>query len=176
MLGSVIIEVLLVCIFILIDNFNLIAWRSLGSVAIIFGYSIPCLFYARIFDKDNYKNIAIVGVCLACISALIDILALWNIITQSEFLLKTSGVFSVITWALAYISWVLSYTIDNNIFNIFKKISITLTAILSFLLTMSIWTDYFEGFLLRFYYILIVLTIGSFICLLILIKITNSNK
>ena len=44
MLGSVILEAILVCIFILIGSFDDVTWKSLESVGIIFGYSIPCLF------------------------------------------------------------------------------------------------------------------------------------
>ena len=172
MLGSVILEAILVCIFILIGSFDDVTWKSLESVGIIFGYSIPCLFYSKIYDDEKYKYIAISGASVVCVSALISILGLWDLISEGEFLGKTFGTFNVIIWMLAFVSWILSYISVNNLLNLFKKISIPLIAILSFFITIIIWTESFpEGFLGRLYYVLMVLTVGSFICTLILTRI-----
>ena len=172
MLGSVILEAILVCIFILVGSFDNVTWKSLGSVGIIFGYSIPCLFYSKIYDDEKYKYIAISGASVACVSALISILDLWNLISEGEFLGKVVETFNVIIWMLAFISWILSYISVNSLLNLFKKISISLISLLSFFITIIIWTESFpKGFLARLYYVLIVLTVGSFICTLILTKI-----
>ena len=172
MLGSVILEAILVCIFILIGSFDDVTWRSLASVGIIFGYSIPCLFYSKIYDNEKYKYIAIGGASIVCISALISILGLWDLIGNSEILGKIVGTFNVAIWMLAFISWILSYISVNNLLNLFKKISISLISLLSFFIIIIIWSESFpEGFLARLYYVLIVLTVGSFICTLILTRI-----
>ena len=172
MLGSVILEAILVCIFILVGSFDDVTWKSLGSVGIIFGYSIPCLFYSKIYDDEKYKYIAISGASVVCVSALISILGLWDLISEGEFLGKIVETFNVIIWMLAFISWILSYISVNSLLNLFKKVSISLISLLSFFITIIIWTDSFpEGFLARLYYVLIVLTVGSFICTLILTRI-----
>ena len=171
MLGSVILEVILVCLFILIGIFDDMAWRSLGSVAIIFGYSIPCLFYSKIYDNERYKFIATSGAIVVCISALISILWLWNFIDNSEILIEIVATFNVIIYTLAFVSWLLSYVSVNNLLKSFKEISISLITVLSFFNIIIIWSSFPEDFLLRLYYVLSVLTIGSSICTLILIQI-----
>ena len=55
MLGSVIAEVILVCLFILAGHFDDFAWRTTASVSMLFLYSIPCLFYSKIYDY-KFKN------------------------------------------------------------------------------------------------------------------------
>ena len=172
MLGSVILEAILVCIFILVGSFGDVTWKSLGSVGIIFAYSIPCLFYSKIYDDEKYKYIAISGACVVCVSALISILSLWNLISEGVFLAKIVGTFNVTILMLAFVSWILSYISVNSLLNLFKKVSISLISLLSFFITIIIWTESFpEGFLARLYYVLIVLTVGSFICTLILTRI-----
>ena len=169
MLGSIILEVILVCIFILIGSFDDIAWEALGSVGVIFGYSIPCLFYSRIYDDKKYKYIAIIGASIACVTALITILGLWHLINQSELLIKIVGTFNVVVCMLAFISWILSYISVNKILNIFKKVSISLISLLSLFIIIIIWAGGLQkDLLIRLFYVLIVLTVGSFICTLIL--------
>ena len=172
MLGSVILEALLVCIFILVGNFDEIAWRAIDSVGIIFIYSIPCLFYSKIYNDEKYKYIVISGSVIVCISALINILSLWDLFIQGEFFEKLIVTFNVMIWMLAFISWILSFVSANNLLNLFKKINMFLILSLSCYITITTWTEFFpQGFLARLYYVLIVLTIGSFICILILKKI-----
>lgn len=170
MLGSIILEAILVCIFILIGSFEAFAWKSLLSVGIIFFYSIPCLFYSRIYDNEKYKYIAIIGSSLVCISTLIGVLDIWELSIFGIFG-NTAETIYVIMWMLAFVSWILSYTSVNNLLSMFKKISILLITILSFFITIDIWVDIPGGFLQKLYYVLIVLTISSFICILILTKI-----
>ena len=113
-----------------------------------------------------------VSVSVVCVSALISILGLWDLISEGEFLGKVVGTFNVIIWMLAFISWILSYMSVNSLLNLFKKVSISLILLLSFFTTIIIWIERFpEGFLARLYYVLIVLTVGSFICTLILTRI-----
>ncbi len=171
MLGTIILEVVLVCLFILIGNFDSVTLSALGSVSIIFGYSIPCLFYSKIYDDEKYKYIAISGASLACLSALISILNLWNLINWGELLSQITATVNVIVWMLALVSWILSYVSVNNLFNLFKKVSISLITILSLFIIVITWSSYPAGFLSRLYYVLVVLTAGSFICTLILTKI-----
>lgn len=169
-LGSIILEAVLVCVFILIGNFDTLAWRALGSVGIIIGYSIPCLFYSKIYDDEKYKYIAICGTTITCITVLISILRLWDLIGDGgDFLENLLGSFNVIIWLLVLISSLLSFKSGKKLLNIFKYISIYLMVLLALFINVIIWTETFpEGFLSRLYYILIVLTVGSFICTLIL--------
>lgn len=176
MLGSIILEAILVCIFILIGDFDSFAWNALGSVALIFCYSIPCLFYSKIYDNEKYRYIANIGASLACILALVQILLLWKIITAGIFLTQISSSIAILVYLLAAISWILSITTLNKLLENFKNISITLSILLSSFRILSIWNENFlEGFLLRLFYVLIVLTIGSFICTLILKRIYNKE-
>ena len=176
MLGSIILEVVLVCLFILIGSFDDVAWKSLGSVGIIFLYSIPCLFYSRIYDNEKYRNIVFVGTTAVCISAVLWIFNLWDIISESMYLGKIVGTLNVIIWMLVFISCLLSYASNNDLLNKFKKASMILITMLSFFITIIIWSESFpEGFLARLFYVLIVLTVGSFICTLILTKIYKNK-
>lgn len=172
MLGSIIIEALLICLFILTGELDEIAVRALASIGIIIGYSIPCLFYSKIYDNEKYKYIAISGSVIVCISALMDILNLWNLFTRGEFLSNMMKTFDVVIYMLVFISWILSFVSVNNLLNLFKKISILLILLLSFSQTIIIWMGKFpEGFLARLYFVLIILTISSFICTLILTRV-----
>lgn len=170
MLGSIILEVILVCLLILIGDFDEIAWQAIGSIGIIFGYSIPCLFYSKIYDNDKYKAIAVIGSYIAFFAALISVLNLWGPLIEGDF--ELIATFNVVIWMLAFISWILSLSSVNEILKLFKKINVILLTILSFFIIVDIWSANFpEGFLARLYYVLIVLTIGSLICLLILTKV-----
>lgn len=172
MLGSVIGEAILVCLFILIGSFDSIAVKSMGSIAIIFTFSIPCLFYAGIYDNNKYKNIAITGTVLAGITAFICILGVLEITEWNEVLIKSVSIFTVLVWALALISWVLSYNSINNIIKTFKSITISLTSIFSiFVILIILAEDFPDGFLGRLFYVIIVLLAGSNICMRILIRI-----
>jgi len=83
-----------------------------------------------------------------------------------------SETFNVIIWMLVFISSILSFVSVNKLLDLFKKISISLISLLSFVITLIIWTEYNpEGFVLRLCFILLVLTFGAFACTLILIKI-----
>ncbi len=170
MLGSIIAEVIIVCLLILIGDFDEIAWQTIGSIAIIFGYSIPCLFYAKVFDNEKYKAIAIIGSFIVFFAGLISVLNLWNPLFDEDF--ELIATFNVIIWMLAFISWILSLSTVNQVLNLFKKIGVSLLAILSLFVIDDIWSKNFpKGFLARLYYVLIVLTIGSLICILILTKV-----
>lgn len=170
-LGSIILEVILICMFILTGDFNEVAWHSLSSVGIIFIYSLPCLFYSKIYDDEKYKYISIIGVCFAAILALVSILELWNIISISNDLSKFLGTLNVVVWSLVFIAEILSYISVNNIISSFKKISILLIMICDLFIIGIIWTSLPDGFLLRLYYIIIVLTVGSLVCTKILTRI-----
>ena len=171
MLGSVVLEAIIVCVFILIGKFNDIAWKSLASVANIFLYSIPCLFYARVYDNEKYRNLAVVGTIVVGILALNSILSLWGLLGSYAILQKIIYTLSIVMWALAFISWALSYESVNNLLNLFKKIFISLLSILSLILIIIVWIEKFpEGFFSRLFYVLIVLTFGAFVCILILTR------
>ena len=171
MLGSVIGEAILVCLFILIGSFDSVAMKSMGAVAIIFTFSVPCLFYAGIYDNNKYKNVAITGAILAGITALICILGVLEIIEWSKVLIKSVSIFTVAIWALALISWVLSYNSINNLLRIFKRASIFLTTIFSIFVILIILAEEFpDGFLARLFYVILVLLSGSNICMRILIR------
>ena len=172
MLGSVILEAALICIFILTGTIaEETTWRAISSVLFIFGYAIPCLFYSRIYDNEKYKYIAIVGAAVASVLALISILKVWELIPAGEILGKFEGTLSTVVYMLVFISWVLSYASTNNLLNLFKEISISLIIILSFWIVIIIWTIFPTGFLGRLFWVLIVLTVGSYICTLILTRI-----
>lgn len=172
MLGSIILEAVLVCIFILIGKFTDMSWQALSSVGIIFLYSIPCLFYSKIYDDKKYKYIAITGAIFAFITAFASILGTWELIEDEGILEQFLICLNIIVWMLALMSWILSYASINKILDISKKISITLIALLSFILNIIVLTEkHPEGFLERLYYVIIVITVGSFICTLIITKI-----
>ncbi len=171
MLGTIILEAILACLFILIGKFGDIGWKSMGSVAIIFICAIPCLFYSLIYEEKKYRKLTMIGASAVGIIALLDILMVWGIITSGEFLGKFSQTLNIIIWSLAFMSWVLSFLSPNQLLNRFKKISVALITILGFLTIIINWTGYFEGFITRLYYILIILTVASLISVLIITKI-----
>ena len=173
MLGSIIAEVVIVCFFILLGDFNEVAARACESIAVIFGYSIPCLFYARVFDKEKYKNIAIVGSITAALAALISIyLILQDIYNDYEILEKALAVLSIVVGCLASVSWILSYPSVNNLFSNFKKAAIVLISIFSLYMIINVFELFeMDGFLLRLYFVLCILSIGSLISILIMTRI-----
>ena len=169
MLGSIIVEVLLICIFILTENFNVSSIRALSSVGIIFAYSIPCLVYSRIYDRDEYKYIAAVGVSIACCLALIEILIIWEIIAAGKILTKIIASMNNLTWGLVFISLILSFASVNDLLNLFKKISISLIAILNAFVLFIIWAGFPGSFMFKLFLVILVLTVGSLVCTSILI-------
>ncbi len=172
MLGSIIVEAVLVCIFILMGDFNEVSWRSLGSVATIFYCSLPCLCYAKIYDNEKYKGLAIFGAIVACICALTSILVIWELIETDITIFKVNIIVETLMWALAIISWILSIDSVNDIVKRFKTISISLTSLLSlFIIINTLLGEFPEGFLARLYWVIIVLTVGSWICMSILTRI-----
>ena len=172
MLGTIILEAILVCIFILIGNLGSIdALRALESVGIIFIYSIPCLCYSKIYDNEKYRYMATGGSFFAFVAAILRILNTWELIGTGESVGKINLTLSIIIWMLAFISCIISHISINNTLGIFKKSSVTLITLLSIWATIITWTSMPTGFLLRMFLVLIVLTIASFICTVILIKV-----
>ena len=186
MLGAVIIEVVLVCLFILTNSFNYVSFKALGSGGIIFGYSIPCLFYSRISDDERYKNISIIGSVCAFLAALLAILFTWGDITDSVFLWKTYISLTILVGAFAIISLELSFPSVNELFDNFKKACIVFTSIIAIWYIGIIITEHGpdpDGFFFRLLLVLNVLEVGSIVCTLILSLIykkemytSDSNK
>ncbi len=171
MICSVIIEVIFVCLYILLGNFNNVGVFVPSSAGIIFGYTLPCLLYARIYGDRRYKAIAICGTVIAFAAVIISVLALWGIIHTNISFVKTIGILNVIIWTLAIISWILSYTTMGKSFTVFRLVFI-ISLLLSSMCTSAIIYagDIPSGILLRLCLLLLAITIGSFVCILILIK------
>jgi hypothetical protein len=177
MVGTVILEAILICLFILIGSFNDLAWRSISSVALVFLYAIPCLLYARIYDVKKYQPIFIIGTIIVLTSALFGIFTIWDLIDYNEILTKTHATLNVIITTLAIISWVLSVITTNNLLSQFKKASILLLTILTGFITIIIWDDnLISGFVSRLFYVVMVLTICSLVCILILKNIYKKDN
>ena len=169
MLGAIVFEVVLACIFILLGNFNLVSARALGSGWIIFGYAIPCLFYSRVSDDEKYKNISIAGTICAFSAALLAILFTWGVFEDNDFFWNVFISLSILVGTFAVICLELSFVSVNELFDKFKKACIILTSIISiWYIAMVIIVPFPDGFLLRLFWVLNVLTVGSFVCTLIL--------
>ena len=172
MLGTVIIEVILVCVLILMGKLNDVVGRTMLSVAIIFFNSLPCLLYARIYDDEKVKMIAVVGAILTSVAALLGILNVWKLIDVNGALEKVVKVIEIFVWSLALISWILSYKPINKVVNIFRNSSSISLAIFSLLTAIMVLIDYeLEGFMLRLYFVLMVITAGLYVCMYIVTKI-----
>ena len=172
MLGTVIVEVILVCVLILMGELNDVVGRTMLSVAIIFFNSLPCLLYARIYDDEKVKMIAIVGAILTSVAALFGILNVWKLMDISGALEKALSVIEIFVWSLALISWVLSYKPINKVVNIFRNASSISLAVFSLFSSVMVLLEYsLEGFVLRLYYVLMVITTGLFVCMFIVTKI-----
>ena len=137
------------------------------------------ILHARVYDKEKYKNFAITGVIVSCISVLVNTICVWSLIGMDIFSLLKTGVFFVrviettntVAWILAGVSLILSYPSINDIMNIFKKISITLMPILGALIIIQTWSNGTADFFVRLQAISGVLTVGSFICTILLTRI-----
>ena len=172
MLGTVIVEVILVCVLILMGKLNDVVGRTMLSVAIIFFNSLPCLLYARIYDDEKIKMIAIVGTILTSVAALLGILNVWKLIDVNGALEKVVKVIEIFVWSLALISWILSYKPINKVVNIFRNSSSISPAIFSLFSSVMVLLEYnLEGFVLRLYYVLMVITTGLFVCMFIVTRI-----
>ena len=169
MLGTIILEVLLVCTFILLGSFDEILGKMMLSVAVVFFYSIPCLFYARLYDNDKYKEISLCSSLVVFLAAVITILAIVEVLPGNVFFDKTLGVLRILIGGLTFISWLLYYPNVNRIFSGFKETSIGLITMVCALSIPIYIMDFLpENLFGRLYYMLIVLSSGSFICTLIL--------
>ena len=175
-LGTIILEAILICLFILLGDFNEISWKSLLSVALVLECSIPCLFYAKIYDDPKYKNVAILGIVISSINAVISILALWAEF-NSEIIGKFISTLQTLMWLLVFISELLSYNSKEKIVNYLKKISICAGIVLSLFILNITWTETFpKDFFARLFYMTIVLTVASYIATLIADKIYKKNN
>ena len=101
-LGTIILEAILICLFILLGNFNIISWKSMASVIIVLECSIPCLFFAKIYDNSKYKNVAILGATISGIDAVISIVTLWTGF-DNNIIRKFTGSLQNFMWLLAFI-------------------------------------------------------------------------
>lgn len=184
LLGSVIAEVLLVCLFILLGsevfskNFDLVG-KSMGSVGIIFLFSIPCLFYSKIYCKEEYRKLTLLGTVLALITAVMIILYIWGVVKYGTFYKEVYSTIihslDVMVWALAIISWLLCFETENNLVNKFKLGSIIMVGISSVLSILIILFTMPEGFLARLIIVIFVLTAGALICTAILKRIYKNE-
>lgn len=174
-LGSIILEALLICFFILLGDFDKVSWESLTSVAIILECSIPCLFYSKIYDNPKYKNIAMLGIAISGIVAVISILSLWTKF-ENDIITKILISLQNIMWVLVFISQLLSYNSTEKIVNYFKKISISTLIVFNMFILAIIWTEESpKGFFARLYYMVIVLTVASYIATLIIVRIYKKS-
>ena len=174
-LGTIILEAILICFFILLGDFNDVSWKSLLSVAIVLECSIPCLFYAKIYDNPKYKSIAILGITISSINAVISILTMWTSF-ENNTIGKFTGTLQNLMWLLVFISELLSYNSKEKVVNCLKKISIYIGLILEIFILTIIWTEKFpEGFVARLFYMMIVLTVASYLATLIAVKIYKKN-
>ena len=101
--------------------------------------------------------------------ALIEILIIWKIIAAGEILTKIIASMNNLIWGLVFISLILSFASVNDLLNLFKKISISLIAILNVFVLFIIWTGFPENFMFKLFLVTLVLTVGSLICTFILI-------
>ena len=147
----------------------------MSSAAIVLECSIPCLFYAKIYDNPKYKNIAILGIAISGITALISILILWTEL-GNNLINKVISTLQNFMWLLVFISQLFSYNSIEKIVNYFKKISICTLIILNLFILTIIWTEKFpENFVARLFYMIIVLTVASYIATLIVVRIYKKN-
>ncbi len=175
-LGTIILEAILICIFILFNNCNEVGGNTFISVAIVLECAIPSLFYAKIYDDSKYKSVAILGVVISCINAVISILDLW-IEFNSETIDKFSSTLQYLMWLLVFISQLLSYNFKEKTVKYLKRISICTEIILELFILTIIWTEKFPGeFTSRLFFMVIVLTIASYIATLIAVKIYKKNN
>lgn len=182
-LGSIVLQALLICFFILLGDIGDIGWKSLESVAIVLECAIPCLFYAKIYDIPKYKIVAVLSMCVSGCAALVFILSLWINLSYLEY----SGIYSAINksvstlqylmWFLAIISLLLSYNIDKKILKSFRNVSICSFGILYLFIFVIIWVvDFPDGFLARLFYMLVVLAPASGISTIIIAKIYKNDN
>lgn len=170
-LGTIILEAILICFFILLGDFNEISFKSISSIAIILECSIPCLFYSKIYDSPKYKNIATLGIAISGIDALISILTLWTEF-ENNLIEKFTGTLQSLMWMLVFISQLLSYNSTEKIVKYFKRISIIALIVLNIFILTIIWTENFpEDFVARLFYMVIVLSVASYIATLIIVRI-----
>ena len=172
MLGTIIAEVVLACIFILIGKFSNIGAKAMASIAIIFFYSIPCLFYSKIYEYENYKNISIAGLCISGITALVTIIGIWGLLPDSTILNKMLYTCNTLIIALVFISWLLHIIPINTFVSRFRTSSIILVSVSTVWSLIIYWTNLnISGFLGRLNAMLAVLTAGSLISMFVLKRI-----
>lgn len=172
LLGSVITEILLICLSILMDNSNEIVSHAIISVFIIIIYLLPCIFYAQMLEKEKCKYLVMTGLAFSIVAMLSN--TVYNLIPffQGENMLKICDSLDTIVWGLFLSSLVATIKSLNKGIRFFKIINIILTILLSIFLISQTWFGIIkDDFLQRIYYILIILTIGSYICTFILTKV-----
>lgn len=175
-IGTIILETILVCFFILLGDFNEVSLKSMGSLAIILECSIPCLVYAKIYDNPKYKIISTIGAIISSISAIILILMLWTDL-KNEIIAKSVVTLQDFMWILVPISKLLSYNSEGRVINILKKISICAWSVLSIFVLVIIWLEKFpEGFVARLFWIITVLAVAGNVIFRIYNPNSNANQ
>ena len=175
-LGTIILEAILICIFILLGSFKEVGWKSILSVIIILECSIPCLFYAKIYDNPKYKNIALLGATISGINAVISILSLWIDLDSNKIIDKIERLLHSFMWLFVFIAQLLSYNLNEKLFNIFKKISIYTLIVLNIFISVIIWTGQFpKDFTARLFFMIIIIAVASYIATLIVVRMYKKS-
>lgn len=177
MIGTIIVEVVLVCILILVGEMDSVGMNAIGSGLIILEVLIPCSMCAKIYDRNEYKYIGIAAMVIAFIIVVLATLGIWEIIFEEKDVENIVGALHSILWYLGFTSIILSYPKDNKVLNRFKIATIIIMGLLSLFITvLFIKEDFPDGFLARLFFVLIILSIGSYASTYILSKIKKDNN
>ena len=185
MLATAVTEIVLVCIFVLFDVSGDITWKALKSVAIIFIFLLPCLYYAKTYDDERYRYIAFTGSICSAVSALLIVLDLWGITSSSKFLWCLKNSTELYTVIFILITSLVILSEDSKLLTNFKKISIIIIAIFSVFDLLVLWVEYIPRaiidmlpilFLSRLYLVFIILGTGFYLCTLIIAKVLKKER
>lgn len=170
-IGTICIEALLLVIFILLGEINNVLWKSLGCAGLIILYCIPCLIHTDIHEKNKiFSNI---GISLALFSCLYYIIILIFDVDIPNLINEITTIIISETWFFTFYSLIIRVN-NKSIIKFFKNGTLTTASGINiYHIIMIISGKNPEGFFLRLYAILWVLTISGSVSLLILNKIHN---
>ena len=164
MLGTIAVNVVITCIFILTKDSYVVALKAVTSMESVLLYAIPFWLYCRIVDDEEYRKLATIGSVLALITSIFNALVVWGLLSQSVFMTKLVYSFNITIWVLAYLSWIYSIRTVNDLLAMLKKVSSIITIIMGLGIGLYIWTGSLpDGFIVKLVYLLIVLGIGAFV-------------
>lgn len=142
LIGTFITSAILGIFIIFFGLWNVLTGKILLSTAIIFGFSIPGLACAAIYEKEKYKLFSTIGMLTCFISCICFLLLAWEILRETLFFswfwkFMCSGL--LLSASFGHICLLLTIDSNDKMVNCFKFETIGLSLFMDLLLLLQIF-------------------------------------